>query len=597
MSVFGGTPTNLDTILRSLFPMKNNNILFWNSRGAGGAAFLSTIRELIRSHDPSVVALVETHVSSGRADLVCRSIGFDGVLRVDADGFAGGIWLLWRTDLVTVTPISLDPQHITVEINRQGEIPWVLSAVYASPNYYRRDQLWSTLGDFARANNRPWLIGGDFNATLDSTERTYNSDYANRASAAFASWVNGSQLIDLGFSGPRFTWKYGTTMRTYHASRLDRFLSNVSWRVLFPEAVVNHLTVAHSDHAPLSLSSHPPEASLGDRPFRFLAAWTLSEDFKGVVTEAWNSGPVSLTGSISKLTDTLQVWNRKSFGNIFHRKKKLLARIEGARWKLCNAPSQGLISREQQLCREYDEVLTQEQLLWFQKSRAKFLIEGDRNTRYYHLSTIVRRRASKVLGLFNSDGMWISNRTEVERMVVDFFARLYTADPSTSNLAAVPTLGVPIASDRLSKNRYQFLLDKVASRLKGWKAKTLSMPGRVVLANSVLQSIPLYVMQSTMVPRSVCDAIDQSVRSFVWGSTQETRKPHLLAWDKIAKPRKFGGLGLRSMRQSNAAVLAKLGWRAMKEPESIWSRVIRGKYCDGRVDVDMFRPRPKESYT
>ncbi|KAL8172460.1 hypothetical protein V2J09_024264, partial [Rumex salicifolius] len=39
-------------------------------------------------------------------------------------------------------------------------------------------------------------------------------------------------------------------------------------------------------------------------------------------------------------------------------------------------------------------------------------------------------------------------------------------------------LGVPVASGRLTKDRYKFLLDKVANRLRGWHAKMLSMPGR-----------------------------------------------------------------------------------------------------------------------
>ncbi|KAL8143344.1 hypothetical protein V2J09_016376 [Rumex salicifolius] len=431
-SVNRGTERNLDTILRSLFPMKSINILFWNSRGAGGAAFLTAIRELIRVQDPSVVALVETHVSHGRDDLVCRSIGFDGVLRVEAEGFGGGIWILWRSDLVVVSPILLDPQHITVEISRQGDIPWVLSAVYASPDYYKRSQLWAALGDFTRMNNKPWLIGGDFNATLDSTERTYDSDYANRASDAFASWVDHSQLVNLGYSGPRFTWKYGTTMRTYRANRLDRFLCSDSWRILFPEAMVKHLSAAHSDHVPLCLCSHPPAASSGDRPFRFLAAWTLSEEFKEIVAAGWNSDSGSLADSLSKLTESLQTWNRRSFGNIFYRKRKLRARIEGARQKLCEVPSQRLLNIERRLCSELEEVLAQEQLLWFQKSRANFLIAGDRNTRFYHLSTIIRRRSNKILSLQNSEGTWISDRLEVEKLVVDFFAGLYTVEPASS---------------------------------------------------------------------------------------------------------------------------------------------------------------------
>jgi len=42
------------------------------------------------------------------------------------------------------------------------------------------------------------------------------------------------------------------------------------------------------------------------------------------------------------------------------------------------------------------------------------------------------------------------------------------------------------------------------------------------------------------------------------------------------------------MRQANAAFVTKLGWRLLPEPDSLWLRVLRHKYCNGRCDLDMF---------
>lgn len=72
---------------------------------------------------------------------------------------------------------------------------------------------------------------------------------------------------------------------------------------------------------------------------------------------------------------------------------------------------------------------------------------------------------------------------------------------------------------------------------------------------------------------------------------------HLLSGAKISKPKSIGGLGIPSMRQSNAATLAKLGWRMLQEPESLWSRVLRGKYCHSRADIDVFQSVPRSSNT
>ena len=156
-------------------------------------------------------------------------------------------------------------------------------------------------------------------------------------------------------------------------------------------------------------------------------------------------------------------------------------------------------------------------------------------------------------------------------------------------------LGVPTINGRTSKREYQYLVDKVNGRLAGWKSKTLSMAGRATLIQSTLGSIPMYSMQSTKLPRSTCDDIDRRCRSFLWGSSEGVRKPHLVAWENVTKTKKEGGLGLKSMRQVNSAFLAKLGWRLLAEPQSLWSKVLRAKYCDNRCDLDMFKSRQNAS--
>ena len=44
-------------------------------------------------------------------------------------------------------------------------------------------------------------------------------------------------------------------------------------------------------------------------------------------------------------------------------------------------------------------------------------------------------------------------------------------------------------------NRYNFVVDRVISKLSGWKSKFLSFAGRTVLVKSVMVAIPNYVMQ------------------------------------------------------------------------------------------------------
>jgi len=143
-------------------------------------------------------------------------------------------------------------------------------------------------------------------------------------------------------------------------------------------------------------------------------------------------------------------------------------------------------------------------------------------------------------------------------------------------------LGVPVLHGRVTSSTFQDVVTRVDQRLTGWKTKCLSLAGRATLIQSTLATIPAYVMQSTRLPRSICDLLDKKVRRFLWGGTAMERKTHLVSWNMVTRERTQGGLGIRSMRQLNSAYLMKLGWRLTTEADTLWVRVLKDKYCRGR---------------
>nr|KYP72231.1 Putative ribonuclease H protein At1g65750 family [Cajanus cajan] len=51
-------------------------------------------------------------------------------------------------------------------------------------------------------------------------------------------------------------------------------------------------------------------------------------------------------------------------------------------------------------------------------------------------------------------------------------------------------LGIPTHHSRVNRVTYQGIIDKINSRLSGWKEKNLSFAGRLTLTKSVLQALP-----------------------------------------------------------------------------------------------------------
>lgn len=73
-----------------------SDILVWNCQGVGNLKFHRFLKEYLRDFDLDIVVLVEIRVNELRADNVIKSIGFPNSHKVEAMGFSGGIWLLWK---------------------------------------------------------------------------------------------------------------------------------------------------------------------------------------------------------------------------------------------------------------------------------------------------------------------------------------------------------------------------------------------------------------------------------------------------------------------------------------------------------------------
>ena len=151
-----------------------------------------------------MVALVEPRISGKKVDDFIIRSGFERSHRIEAEGFSGGIWLMWK-DCFKVEVIINHKQFIHFSIaNDMGFISWA-TAVYASPNKHIRNLLWKDLEAVARNVSGPWLLGGDFNTILHPSERRGGSTRLSGVCQRFSDWFHRNQFCDLEFSGPKFT--------------------------------------------------------------------------------------------------------------------------------------------------------------------------------------------------------------------------------------------------------------------------------------------------------------------------------------------------------------------------------------------------------
>lgn len=165
--------------------------------------------------------------------------------------------------------------------------------------------------------------------------------------------------MDLNYRGSTFTWARGVNTQSYKAARLYLALGNSEWMLRFPDAMLEHLPMIDSNHTPLLLNTNPGENYGGRKKFRFNAAWTTHHKFLEQVQDVWEAkGELGLNNM--RMAEALSNWNKVTFGNIFQRKKRLLARIGGIQRFLAQHVRSDLIKLDRKLRRELEVTLHQE---------------------------------------------------------------------------------------------------------------------------------------------------------------------------------------------------------------------------------------------
>ncbi|XP_019162696.1 PREDICTED: uncharacterized protein LOC109159124 [Ipomoea nil] len=377
----------------------------WNCRGVVNGRVRKHVKELLRSSKADILCLLEI-----------RSPRVEG---------------MGQTDLQVVKHSSqaihtkVDGGHVTFS--------------YVRPNLLAKSRFWEECKLFSNSIQGPWILMGDLN-DIAMVEEQWGSEFINiPGMQRFTDAFSNCGLIDPGSVGTKFTWCRFVGNRVTQMRRIDRVLWNMDAQLAFPEAKVVILPRLHSDHNPIlfmDAAGSPPDRNL--RPFRFEAAWLNRDDYGLIWKNATNGGDQEIVNILGDITEKSKAWNRDVFGNIFKRKRDLEARIRGIQSNPYYATSRGLQALEKRLAANLNQVLDQEETLWFQKSRANWIKEGDRNTRFYHNSAIIRRNRN-IIRFLKINGNWTDDNTTLSNHITSFFASLFDriGSSGSSNLVRI----------------------------------------------------------------------------------------------------------------------------------------------------------------
>ncbi|XP_031114556.1 uncharacterized protein LOC116018726 isoform X2 [Ipomoea triloba] len=456
-----------------------------------------------------------------------------------------------------VQMVEVKDQIITIKtkwIGVDSDI-WI-SFVYANCNRKIREELWEGIKTLAEGNvgRGRWAVMGDFNCILNPEEKKGGLEYDMRKSKEFQQCINETELRDVAFYGNTFTWWNGRNGEQAIWKRLDRCLVNECWENEF-STYVQHLSKSTSDHSPLLIKLEPHK-QFGRKPFTFLNVWCDHEQFQEVVRRTWEEkvqGNAMYTFMIKlkRLRAVLKKWNWEVFGDIFAKIKKLEGRVMEVEGEMQDCYTEENVIKYRRAQAKLQKQIVVEEKFWQQKSHSNWVVEGERNTKYFHGIVRERRKKQYIHKIKNEEGLWEEEQERIAELAVEYFQELYTEGEVETNLEAYDCL--------------QGLVTEEDNEM------LTKMP-------TMQEAIPSHMFYAIGPPKTVIKKIEKLLADFFWGTIDGKAKYHWSSWSNLAKPIKEGGVGLTSLSEVIEAVGMKLWWH-FRAHKSLWGDFLRAKYC------------------
>lgn len=139
-------------------------------------------------------------------------------------------------------------------------------------------------------------------------------------------------------------------------------------------------------------------------------------------------------------------------------------------------------------------------------------------------------------------------------------------------------LGLSLEAKFKSKAAWEPVMERISLKLESRKVVLLSKGGRLTLLKSTLASIPNYYLSLLTISGLVATRMESYFSKFLWNDKDKHHRYHLVDWNIIVKLLNCGGLGMRSIRDQNRALLSKWLWRFGIEIGSLWCRVVVARF-------------------
>jgi len=311
--------------------------------------------------------------------------------------------------------------------HKEDDFKFFLLSIYGPAQLEHKSLFLSELVRVCSNETLPIIMGGDFNIIRSPSEKN-NANYSDRWPFLFNAVIDSLNLRELELTGRKFTWANHLHNQTFE--KLDRILVCTDFESKYPLTTVHALTREISDHTPLLCNTNSSSQTY-QHQFKFELGWLLRDGFCDMVRDVWNS--VVDTGTpierwqnkIRRLRQYLRGWAKNISGHYKKEKKELLDKLDELDKKAegC-ALNETEINLKHVLNDRLAELLREEELKWYQRAKVRHLLEGDANTKYYHLLANGKHRKTRIFQLHDGDNI-IEGDAHLKEHITSYYKNMF----------------------------------------------------------------------------------------------------------------------------------------------------------------------------
>jgi exonuclease III len=413
------------------------NFCNWNVRGLGDQRKCEDVLTELISIKPDAIFLQETKladITSTKAKSFLPKSTPSFTFK-PANGTAGGILNAVSNSRFQVKSSSIDQYSLTSSIRiLSNNNEFKTTNVYAPTDHALKQNFLDHLDHIAPQNDIPWLLLGDFNLMRHSSEKNTDGFHQHEADA-FNDKINSLSLIELPLLDRRFTWTSNRNDPTLE--RLDRVFINLAWAQMFPNTSLSSITRFISDHVPLIV--HVSTTIPRPATFRFENSWAVIPSARPMIQQAWASahgnsnGATLLVRDLKKCRTYIKSWRRSLIPTLTRENNARLVISFVDHLEESRTLNTLELALRKTVIVALHRTLREKLAHWRQRGKIRATIDGDDNSKYFHVCASNRYRNNKI-ALLSHQGTDYTNHEQKIDILTSFFKTLLgTSSPNNWN--------------------------------------------------------------------------------------------------------------------------------------------------------------------